>query len=265
MIKNKIDNKTVEYKFNNIDEFVHFIRTTERCGIFKHEHRSDSNDAKSFIFTSTTDFNEAEDLLLHGWDIMAKKLNKRFTEVSMNNGYRNKPVYSVQGYQACIPRYLQGVQDNMVSSKRVQQKQKVVTIVKDICYDCKVTTKRIEEESIKVLKLIKTLETQGCRCNLFISCAACSKGETVIFTIKIKDAPQRLNIKQVAFPMVHPSMLRRFMFAGIERVEENRSFSTNYGYAVEQNKLKQFYKGTIFIPNIVNEQEITDIEKYKIK
>lgn len=262
MIRKTHDNGDKMVIFDSIMEVVQFNRKTERTKDYREYHVSDDKIRTDFAATSS--YEEAEDLLLHGWDSMAEKLTNRLGKVTCkNNGYKNKTVYGVQGYQACVPRYLQGMPDSMISNKCVVTKQKVLDIVKDFGYSGVTSTEKIEEESIKVLKLVNSLESKGYRVNLSITFVSGGRKYTGI-VMKIKNASQRMNIKQMAFPLVHPSMFRRIVFGLIERLDETKNFGEGYGYCTDYEETKHLFKGQYFIPRIVSEQEITDIEQYKI-
>ena len=261
----KEENGNKMVMFNSITELVQFNRETERTNFYQKYHVSDEFGSNRYSFTKTNSYEEAEDLLLHGWDEMAEKLTKKVNNVKCQNGYKNKTVYGVQGYQACVPRYLQGMPDSMVSNKRIVTKQKVLNIIKDFGYSGSTSAQTIEDESIKVLKAVSDLESRGYRVNLSITFVSKYRGEYISMMVKIKNASQRMNIKQMAFPLVHPSMFRRIVFGMIERLEETKNFGSGYGWCTEYEETKHLFKGSYFIPRIVREEEITDIEQYKIK
>lgn len=248
--------------FNSISEVVKYNREAERTTFYKQYHRSD--ELGRYDFTKTNSYEEAEDLLLHGWDAMAEKLTKKMGNVKCQSGYKNKTMYSVQGYQASVPRYLQGIPENMIANKRVETKQKVLNIVKDFGYSASDSSGRIEKESIKVLRAVNDLESKGYRVNLSITFVSRERGKYVGMMIKIKNSSQRMNIKQMAFPLVHPSMFRRIVFGLIERLPETQHFGYGYGWCTEYDEVKHLFQGNYFIPRIVSEEEITDIQKYYI-
>lgn len=262
MIK-KEENGNKVVMFNSISELVQFNRETERTQFYKNYHMSDELGCNRYDFTKTNSYEEAENLLLHGWDEMAEKMTEKINNIKCKNEYKNKTVYGVQGYQACVPRYLQGMPDSMVSNKRIVTKQKILNIVKDFGYSSSTSAQTIENESIKVLKTVKNLESRGYRVNLSVTFVSKHRGKYISMMIKIKNASQRMNIKQMAFPMVHPSMFRRIVFGMIERLEETKNFGRGYGVCTTYDETKHLFKGSYFIPRIVCEEEITDIEKYK--
>lgn len=259
----KEENGNKMVMFNSITELVQFNREAERTQFYKNYHMSDEMGCSRYNFTKTNSYEEAENLLLHGWDEMAEKMTKKINNVKCQNGYKNKTVYGVQGYQACVPRYLQGMPDSMVSNKRIVEKQKILNIVKDFGYSGSTSAQTIENESIKVLKTVRDLESRGYRVNLSIAFVSKHHGKYISMMIKIKNASQRMNIKQMAFPMVHPSMFRRIVFGMIERLEETKNFGRGYGMCTTYDETKHLFKGSYFIPRIVCEEEITDIEKHK--
>lgn len=222
----------------------------------------------SYDFSNTRSYSEAEDLYIHGWDYMAGKLTNALKTENMGVKQRNKNAYGVAGYQACVPRYLQGMPDSMIYGRRVPVKDKIVTVNKSIGYAYKVKTDEIIRESVKVLQLVRDLESKGYRVNLNVLLGSSAGSIYTFQKINIKKASQKLNIKQTAFPLVNPSMLRRISVAIIERSKECNTIQFSYGYGRpinEHNCFKDIMKGEYFIPSIVSEQEITDIEKYRVE
>lgn len=266
MRKFKQDNYT-SIIFDSINEVVKYNRGTERTPHYKKYHVSDRMGKGYEKFTSTSSYEEAEDLLLHGWNSKSYELTKALKSPSSALKRQIRNTYSVAGYQPCVPRYLQGLPDSMIDHKVITVKSKIVNIVKDIGYAGYVKAETMENESLKVLKFVQSLESKGYRANLYISFVSDVPYTSKKFNmqIKIKDSGQKLNIKQVAFPLVHPSMFRRIVFGLIERLEETKNFGNGYGKCTEYAEVKHLFKGNIYIPRIVDEQEIVDVNKYMVK
>ncbi len=260
-------NNDVKISFNSIAEVVNYIDTVERTPFYKSNHKSDDY---NYSFRGTYSMEEARELLLHGWDDGAKQLKDKLdVKVNVNNtGYRNKTIYDVAGFQCSVPRYLQGVPTNMINNKRVVQKQKVVNITKDLGYSCTTSKETMMHESIKFLQAVEKLEQQGVRCNVFVSFVSRNPSANngyIDIRIKLKESSQRMNLKQFAFPLAHPSMFRRIVFALIERIEDCKDFGMGYGICTEWEYVKYLYKGEYYVPRNVKEEEITDIEQYKVR
>ena len=218
-------------EYNSILEFVQTINSRPQ----NPEITSNASENGDYSFTGTHNYNEAENLLLHGWVEESEKLNemlklKALKEKSVKN------TYDVAGFQCSVPRYLQGIPTNMINQKIVTKKQKVITITKNISYSAHVRKETIEQESVKVLQLVNNLEKQGYRVILNVTLIAKSRKENIILCnkVRIKNANERLNISKVSFPMVHSSYLRRIMFRWMETFEYiTRSFDTSYGVPVK--------------------------------
>lgn len=255
--------------FPSIDNIINFNRNTPQTEEMAFFNQSQAEGFKQTEFSGTTSYKEAESLLLHGWEDVSCELTKCLNATNMGLKTVSKNFYSPVGYQPCIPRYLIGLPDSMIQRKQVQQKQKVLNIIKSICYSSKVKTETIKEESLKVLKLIQSLEVKGYRCNLYIVDGidkSRNAPEQTLIYLKIKDSKQRLNVKQVAFPLVHPSMLRRIFFGVTERLESTKNVGRDYGTVLDEvsvkHKTKQFIKNAIVLLPIIKEKEITNVENY---
>lgn len=270
----KTEGNTYITEFMNITELVHFIETNkpyEELKKYREEGSkycfdSDNTGTKYIQNVRTNNFEEAKDLLLHGWEHGTKEIKAKVEAKETGISTKQKSVYDVVGYQASVPRYLHGIPTNMVNKVNVKQKNKVITINKCASYSWKTKPQDIINESVKVLQLINRLEKQGYRVNLNVVFGTKAKNNTIT-KVRIKNSSQRLNIKQVAFPLVHPSMLRRIIFAVWERQEENNndSFKWGYGIVINADELKQYTnKGEYIIPATIYEKEITDIDKYKV-
>ena len=262
IVKETARTKMVE--FSSINELVKHNREGNVQSDFLSVRASERKNKNNWYGTAS--YAEAEGLLLHGWDYMAKELKSKIDVNMRLTGHTQRPAYSVAGYQACVPRYLQGLPDSMIYSKRVLKKEKVITINKSVSYSCKVKQKQIIEEGAKVLNVVNALESKGIRVRLNIIFKAKSgERETYSYVIKVnvKQPSQRLNIKQIAFPLVHPSMLRRIFLRTME-VESwcnGKRFCSGYGRP--DNTAENITEGEYYIPAIVSEEEI-DIQKYQV-
>lgn len=263
MRKYKTDEGIYVTDFQNITDLVHFIETNE---IYPNFTRPNSIYG-DYSFTETKNFEEAKDLLLHGWEHGTIEIKRKVEARNTGVMLKQKTVYDVAGYQCSVPRYLQGIPTNMINKKSIPQKNKVITINKCCSYSALVDRKTIIEESVKVLQLVNRMEKQGYRVNLNVLFDSVKRNISVI-KVRVKSSSQKLNIKQTAFPLVHPSMLRRIIFAVWERSEECSYYGFERGYGMPANEYiykKTLNKGECLIPPELSEKEITDIEQYYIK
>ena len=228
---NSNDYKIYMEEYNSISEFVQTINSRQQ----NPEITSTASIDNDYKFTGTSSYEQAENLLLHGWTEESEKLNQ-LLKLKLANTKSVKNTYDVAGFQCSVPRYLQGIPTNMINQKVVTKKQKVITITKNISYSAYVSKETIEQESVKVLQLVNNLEKQGYRVILNVTMITKSRKENIILCnkVRIKNANERLNLSKVSFPMVHSSYLRRIMFKWMETFEYNtRSFDDTYGSPVK--------------------------------
>ena len=252
----KINSKTEVIEFDSLNEFYKYICDTPFNEAFRWEkHSSVTGDAS---WTKTESFEEAVQLFKNGWSDMASKLVQRLKIIESKQQPMMKPrnKLDVCGYQAIVPLYIQGVPNNMMNKKMVPVKQKVITVNKSIDYNGGTSSDKIVEESIKAMQIVKKLEAQGFRCNLNIvlgSSAGSGKNERrFLMKVRIKSANEKLNVSKLAFPLVHPSMLRRLFFRFIEVYPNvTSSFVYGYGHPASSYELRNVFKGEYLLPNFI--------------
>ena len=260
--------KVFTVKFNSIEDFYSYITNTPFNEIFRWESNIASVKEDS-SFSKTKTFDEAVELMINGCDDISKKLtNKLNMRVKLQNGTKNKNVYDVQGYQCCVPLYLQGVPTNMIARKSVPIKQKVITLVKSIGYTFLTTADEIIEESLKALEIIKKIESQGVRCNLDVLVALkkeATEDNAIVVRIRVKKSNEKLNISKLAFVMVHPSMLRRLIFRFIEVYPNiTDGYLGGYGGLIDSSDIKEYFldKDEYYLPNFI-ESDINSLNDLK--
>lgn len=261
-----IDDKATEIFYPSIADVlkeVGFVKNHREINWCSNIFRYDKN----FHYFST--FEEAEQAFTTGsWQTGIEKLNIAFSaEVkNLEEHKRQKMFYDVVGYQASVPRYLQGLPQNMINSKPIQKKEKIITIVKHIGYLADVTSDEIIRNSAKALAILNKIEQTGIRCNLDVYSPAREIG-TGIIRIRIKNANERLSIGKLAFPLANPDMLRRYIFAlrqynvydeTWKKFELSQWSIGASEYSVEKNKeyLKAVgIKNCIFLNNLIDSPE----------
>lgn len=240
-------------EFNSIHDLYNYITETPLNKAFQWAHLQSSSGSESF--TKTSSFEQASDLLRNGWKDGSEKLTKalKVEESKMEPIMRPRQTYDVQGYQASVPRYLQGIPTSMVTKKNVPIKQKVITVSKSIDYNGGVSANQIQEESIKAFMIIKKLESQGYRVNLNLTMGT-SESFGFLIKIRVKNANEKLNISKMAFPIMHPSMLRRIMFRFIEVYPKiTKEFVHGYGMPMRIDEIiKNKDKDEVIIPSIIH-------------
>ena len=252
MRANQITDKTEVVEYDSLHEFYEYlIHTPFNDAFCWAKHSSVDGD---YYFTKTRDFSEAVELFKNGWSDMATKLVQKLKVIESKTEPTMKPknVLGVAGYQAIVPLYLQGVPNNMVTKKMTPVKQKVITLNKSIDYNGGVSADQIIEESIKAMQIVKKLEAQGYRCNLNIVIGSSEQNLKLYVKVRIKSANEKMNVSKLAFPLVHPSMLRRLFFRFIEVYPHvTKSFVSGYGSPAKSSELREVFKGEYLLPNFI--------------
>lgn len=247
-------------EFKSIHEFYDYLCQTPFNEAFRWaRHSSVENDR---WFSKTSSFEEAVDLMKNGWSDMSQKLTQKL-KLAAKPAPMMKPrnVLSVSGYQSVVPLYLAGVPTNMVDKQLVAVKSKVISVTKLINYNGGVDIETIEEESIKAMQVVKKLEAQGYRVNLSVALGTSADYKDVICKVRLKSANEKMNISKLAFPMVHPSMLRRLMFRYIEVCPDvTRGYVGGYGRPVSFDAMKKAFPNDIVLPSIWT-TDVNKIEK----
>lgn len=252
-------------EFNSINEFYKYICDTPFNEAFRWaRHLSVESDQ---YFTKTKSFDEAVDLMKNGWTDVAQKITQKLNVMpDMEVVKQMRTVIGVAGFQPIVPLYLAGVPTNMVSKQMQPIKQKIVNVTKSVTYSEGVSTDTIIEESIKAMQIVKKLESQGYRVNLNIALGVRKQNREIVCKVRVKSANERLNVSKLAFPMVHPSMLRRLFLRYIE-VNPNvtKPFTCGYGYPLSHTELKEAFSHDVVLPaifrgDIENIKSIEDIK-----
>lgn len=252
----QINSKTEVIQYDSLQEFYDYLINTPFNQAFCWSEHGSVTGSKSF--TKTESFSEAVELFKSGWSDMASNLVQRLKVIESKTEPTMKPrnKLDVCGYQAIVPLYIQGVPNNMMNKKMVPVKQKVITINKSLDYNGMTSSDKIIEESIKAMQIVKKLEAQGFRCNLNIvlgTTAGYGKNEKqFVVKVRIKSANEKMNVSKLAFPLVHPSMLRRLFFRFVEVYPNvTKDFVGGYGHPAHSSELRKVFAGEYLLPNFV--------------
>lgn len=224
--------------FADIDELVRILDYRNVNKVFSDETlASDKNDED---FTKTKSYAEAVELLKNGYADPLEKI-KRGVEVNSRgfSAQRTLPRNDIVGYAPCVPNAILGIPQSMINKDVIARKSKVVTIVYDVTGAWHVEADTFIKAGIMVLTIINSLEVNGYRVSLKTVFQNCRSGNQFSFAaVTLKDWRQPLDLKKMAFPFCHPSMLRRIGFRHLERnpkITENR-FTFGYGTANVSDK-----------------------------
>lgn len=215
-------------KFDTLTALSAFIENTPANGYFK--GRKLSSVSGSEDFTGTKNFATANNLLLYGWSEGAKRVKTIMAKNVKAVAVHPRAHYSVTGFAPCVARCLAGHPLNMINKKNVKAPARVVDIVYNCSVSGNVDASDIENNAAKLFNVIVSLERSGVRVNLWCVDISHADHKNYFSTIvKVKDAGQPFSLLKTIYPVVHPSFLRRHVFAVTERANLSPSVDW-FGY-----------------------------------
>lgn len=236
------DKNTKTITFDSIQELVNYIDNTPITPAFsRHPDSESTSDPKWY---GTKNMAEARELLRTGWVDKSKEIEQKFNDKvkrEASPAIRQRSVYDVVGGNASVPRYLQGVPTNMIRQVRQPVKEKIITVNYCCGYASKVTAEQIVKNAIDCLSYVNKLEKTGTRVNVNIVWLVHhieDSNKRFAWVVPVKKSGERLSISKLAFTLCHPSMLRRIMFACLERDPEVPEFwRWTYGRPVRDKQI----------------------------
>lgn len=167
---------------------------------------------------------EAEDLMLHGYSPFVKKLQSKLNFSAKGQGLRTQFRNDVVGCAPIVPLAIKGVPTSMMNAKKVIVPNKVVNIYFDKVAVVDKTAKQIEDACLKFMSALIEVENQGYRVNLYIVEAHTeTDGSNIdIMIIKVKDSNSPLDLQRLSFPLAHAAFFRVIGFDWFVRCPKAR-------------------------------------------
>ena len=210
--------KTIVEEYRDFDDFINTVNSRDVVfidGSVQTRERTDS------YFTGVENYNEAVDLLAHGYSANIERMVKT-VKSNTRNGQRVKTerYADVMGYAPIVPNAILGVPCSMMNQRKKTVKARVIEIVFNRNCAAHHSTTEIEEYCCKVVGMIMELERKGYRVKLSaaFSVQDTSKKRQYIMTIPVKGESQPLNIKRMSFALTHPAFQRCLCFDWCERL-----------------------------------------------
>lgn len=233
--------KVVEEHFNSIRELLKILGNRQNNASMANRHASTENDKS---FTGTKDWSEAVNLFETGYTDVLPQIKSGLEKNIKATGVRNRRFVrtGIVGYAPHVPNAIQGLPNSMIYTETQPQKIKAVTIYYAPTQNCGTDVKEFIKSGICALSAINTLEMSGVRVNLNIVMFNGTNDrdtEGTFATVKVKDFREQMDIQKLCFPVVHPSLFRRFGFKWLETsaIKED-GWSWGYGHHTDKfNKI----------------------------
>ena len=228
-------------KFEKFDNLTVMMRELESRKNNPHMVAANSSHRIGGNFTGTETWEEAESLLLNGWEEPLEQLKRGVGQNIKTNVTRSKAIPStgIVGYAPCVPNAIIGLPNSMITTQRTPSKVKAVSLTYSVGVNCGWSTEEMTEAGIAALNVVNDLELQGYRVALNVEILSVQKsGERLCACVKVKDWRQPMDLKKIAFTVANPSMLRRFGFRWLETTPlmTKDGFEWGYGEPLSNNE-----------------------------
>ena len=228
----------VKEHFDSIHKLLNTVDSRPNNSEMKNEHASKKNDKS---FTGTKSWDEAVDLFRNGYKDVLPKIQSgvsRNLKATATANRRNVRM-GVVGYAPHVPNAILNLPNSMIYTESQPQKIKAISIYYSPTSYCGTDTQEFIDSGICMLSAINRLELSGVRVNLNVVVFTARntsnwKGnedcEITFATVKVKDFREHLDIQKLCFPVVHPSLFRRFGFRWLETSPDIKHSGWKFGY-----------------------------------
>lgn len=212
------ENMNVAY-FDTVNEYVNYLEDTPR----RDNARREASDTDDFDFTGTRNLKEALDLCKYGDEKLASYVYEKtlkLDKIDTIDKHRQAYVNDIVGFTPNVPNYVMGIPNNMIRDNRHIIKSKIINVFINLSAHCGITSEQIKRNASLYVAAINQLEKEGYRCNVYTGDCGSHYGDAPYYSIivKVKGDKEPLNLAKMAFPLCHPSMLRRLGFKWIETI-----------------------------------------------
>lgn len=253
--------------FSSLTEYQRALstRVTNKVFAAANTHSHDTG-AAAARFSGSESYEDADHLLLGGYTPAITRIAETMTANNTGNNtgeiQRRRRVYSQAGGRIVVSRYLNDSPTPFARRLQRHAPACVLNIYIDSAFGSGTAAKEIQNTEANILSVLSALENSGTRLNIYAgatSYATTNKKtfarQTLTAAVKIKDAGEALSVGAVAYPLAHPSFLRRHYFRWLETTTTpklSKNFARNYGIVPnDTSTIKNALIGKIDSPVII--------------
>ena len=238
-------------KFNSIYSFLNYINSKEPVK----ESRNSSQKTTNFDFFNSNSYEESVTTMEQGYKVKFEEFSKKLKEFQNNIEKKASMSIDVAGCVPIVARAIAGNPRAMYRIQREENKKQSVKIFYNGITDYTFTAKEIEENNLKLLKIITLLENNNIMVELWNSPYWSYRNNKNKITtcgcmVKLKDSNASLNLNKILYPLIHASFFRRQGFKFMEIHKLPLRFYSGYGCSMNaSNKdvklIKEEFKKSI--------------------
>lgn len=226
--------KLIYEHFDSLGQYLDVIGKRRPNRVFEGHELSSKENGRSFSLTGS--YEEADELARAGYKEGLAELRAANRKTRhMGSAPKALPVTDVVGFAPHVPNAITGAPCSMITTRKTEQKAKIISILYYMGGACIVDAKEFVEAGKNVLNVVYTLELQGYRVALNVLTNFCEGKERALCAVQVKHWRQPSNPLKISYPLVHPSFFRRHGFRWLETQPEltDQSFTIGYGRPLE--------------------------------
>lgn len=192
-------------------------------------HRSD--------WFQTKNYDEADDLLVNGWNAKIDEMKGTLEKFSRKVAVQQRITENnVVGFMPNVPRAIKGYPDSMFSHREVNKTEtrNTIHIIYSMSSCAGTSGNQLLQAGLAILKMAMILDKSNIRTKIDLVPFESYCDNTYIgCTVGIKDYRQSFNFSKMAYPIANPSFFRRHGFRYLETMTGKlRAWSSGYGGSV---------------------------------
>jgi len=222
--------QVVVEEFGSLGQYIDVIGKRKLNKVFSERDYLASED-NNYDFRRTHTYEESVELATNGYKEGLDKLAAVDAKLKhLGKANRNLPSVDFVGYVPHVANAIAGVPKTMITSAKVEQKAKVVSLLYSFGDSSSEKADNFITAGKNLLNVIYTLEIQGYRVALNVLTACTRNEQTMINAVQIKNWRQPSNPLKMSYPLIHPSYFRRTGFKWIETQPELEDYSFQLAY-----------------------------------
>ena len=196
-------------------------------------------------FTGTESIEQAVSLARHGWPDGLKNMARNVAALAAAPSLARGPAFSfdVGGAYPMAALASAGDPACMVNLAPTNERARpIIRLGVAASFSWRYETKEVENYGAGLVGIIDALEAADYRVEVNLAFSFQSEGEKALFTIKVKDSGDAIDLDRLAFCLCHASMLRRICFGLMESCLNSKRWAVAYGTprALAQDEMPDF-------------------------
>lgn len=197
---------------------------------------SEKKTAGRAAWSGSYTYEETKNTLKTGYKDPLDQLKKAVLKTGQKDNYQRPRTHTdFVGFAAHVPNTLMGLPQTMINRPKSQAKAKTIHLIYSFCAASTTTPDDLIKGGVNFISLANSLEKQGYRVKIDAIFATMENKTAAAFTVNLKEYGQHMNLLKLAYPLIHPAMLRRLAFKWLETTPDLKDKSFIHGYGIPLN------------------------------